>query len=80
MRLLKYKNDEKYYIQDRSKAFDIVLQNIQLYSVVIDILDDPMFAHLLQAFDERIKEGYDKEYTLNADGKRVLSFQEKYSR
>lgn len=80
IRLLKYKNDEKYYIQDRSKAFDIVLQNIQLYSVVIDILDDPMFAHLLQAFDERIKEGYDKEYTLNADGKRVLSFQEKYSR
>ena len=79
MRLLKYKDEEKYYLQDRSKVFDIVLQNIQLYGVVIDIFDDPMFEHLLEAFDERIKEGYDREYMLNADGQRMLSFQEKYS-
>ena len=79
MRLLKYKDEEKYYLQDRTKIFEIVLQNIQLYGVVIDIFDDPMFKHLLEAFGERIKEGYDREYSLNAAGQRILSFQEKYS-
>ena len=79
MRVLRYKNDEKHYLQDRGKIFEILLQNIQLYSVVVDILDDPMFAHLLEVFSERLKEGYDREYTLNTEGQRMLSFQEKYS-
>ncbi|WP_066387135.1 hypothetical protein [Helicobacter himalayensis] len=79
LRVLEYSQDEKLYLQDRVKIFDILLQDVQLYSIVIDIYSAPEFSHLLKIFETRLQEKYDEQYNLNAAGKRILRFQEKYS-
>lgn len=79
LRVLEYVQDEKIYLQDRVKIFDILLQDIQLYSIVIDIYSAPQFSHLLKIFETRLQEKYDEQYNLNATGERILRFQEKYS-
>ena len=79
LRLSEYQQDENLYLQDRSRLFDILLQNIQLYVVIIDIFSLPSERHLLDSLEVILSERFDKQYTLNAEGKRLLSFQEKYS-
>lgn len=79
LRVLEYAQDEKLYLQDRVKIFDILLQDVQLYSIVIDIYSAPEFSHLLKIFETRLQEKYDEQYNLNAAGERILRFQEKYS-
>lgn len=79
LRLSEYQEDENLYLQDRTRLFDVLLQNIQLYSVIIDIFNSPSERHLLDSLEVILSERFDKQYTLNTEGKRLLSFQEKYS-
>lgn len=79
LRISQYQEDENLYLQDRGRLFDILLQNIQLYGVIIDIFHSPNEQHLLDSLEVILKERFDEQYTLNAEGERLLSFQEKYS-
>lgn len=79
LRISEYQKYEELYLQDRAKIFDILLQNIQLYGVIMDIFNSPSEKHLLDSLEVILSERFDKQYVLNAEGERLLSFQEKYS-
>lgn len=79
LRISEYQKYEELYLQDRAKIFDILLQNIQLYGVIMDIFNSPSEKHLLDSLEVILSERFDKQYILNAEGERLLSFQEKYS-
>lgn len=79
LRISEYQKYEELYLQDRAKIFDILLQNIQLYGVIMDIFNSPSEKHLLDSLEVILSEKFDKQYILNAEGERLLSFQEKYS-
>ncbi len=77
LQLLAYKKDEELYKQDKKKAFDIIKQNIQLYSIVDIILDDD-FIDQKEEIKKIVKEEYDKSYTLNDHCLNLLKFQEQH--
>lgn len=78
LRMQEFHQDEKLYLQDRARVVDILMQDMQLYGVIIDMYSAPQFLHLLKVFQSLLQEKYDKEYMLDPRGRRILSFQEKY--
>ncbi|RDU65121.1 hypothetical protein [Helicobacter sp. MIT 14-3879] len=75
LRLFDYKKDNNLFIQDRQKSFDILCQNIQLYSIVDRILSDEEQKSILR---EIIKKQYDESYSIDDNTKNILSFQEQH--
>lgn len=73
LRLLDYKKDNNLFIQDRQKAFDILIQDIQLYGLVERILGDE---GQIEMFEEIIKKQFDEDYKLDDEGRNILRFQE----
>lgn len=73
LRLLDYKNNENLFIQDRQKMLEIIVQDIQLFSLVERILGD---SAQVEIFAEIIKKQFDESYALDGEGKMVLRFQE----
>lgn len=75
LRLLEYKEDNNLFIQDRQRALDILTQDIQLYSVVEQILADE---NQREMFEEIIKKQFDENYNIDDDGRNILRFQESH--
>lgn len=73
LRLLDYKNNENLFIQDRQKMLEIIVQDIQLFSLIERILGD---SAQVEIFAEIIKKQFDESYALDGEGKMVLRFQE----
>lgn len=73
LRLFDYKRDNNLFIQDRQRAFDILVQDIQLYALVERILGD---GAQLEMFEEIIKNQFDEDYKLDDEGRNILRFQE----
>lgn len=73
LRLLDYTNNENLFIQDRQKMLEIIVQDIQLFSLIERILGD---SAQVEIFAEIIKKQFDESYALDGEGKMVLRFQE----
>ena len=77
VKLIDYKKDGNYFTQDKQRSFEIFNQNIQLYSIVEDILDDN-FKDSRRFFISNIRKRYDESYKINNTTKKLLEFQEKH--
>ena len=75
LRLLEYKEDNNLFIQDRQRALDILTQDIQLYSVVEQILADE---NQREMFEEIIKKQFYENYNIDDEGRNILRFQESH--
>lgn len=75
LKLFSYKDDNSLYIQDRKKAFDILRQNIQLYTVVDEILDDELIEQK-KMIEDIVKKQYDEAYSICDHTWNLLRFQE----
>lgn len=77
IRVGEYTKDEKFYMQDRDKAFEAVVLDIQLYSVVFDMLKDKGYETQRDIIKSVIQKAYDETYTISKENKRILEYQEK---
>lgn len=71
-----YAKDEKLYMQHRDRAFNAVVQDIQFYSIVLDILKDKGYETQKDIIRSVIQKAYDEEFTISRDNKRMLEYQE----
>lgn len=69
-------DDEGKYIRAREKAFDEFVQNIQLYSFALDMLEGEENASKLEMLRSVIQKSYDDTYSLKKESKRILQVQE----
>ncbi|MDO7252638.1 hypothetical protein [Helicobacter cappadocius] len=72
-----YARDEKLYMQDRDRAFNAVVQDIQFYSIVLDILKDKGYETQRDIIRSVIQKAYDEEYIISNENKRMLEYQER---
>lgn len=77
IRVSEYTKDEKFYMQDREKAFEAVVLDIQLYSVVLDMLKDKGYETQRDIIKSVIQKAYDETYVISKENKRILEYQEK---
>lgn len=68
--------DETSYIRARERAFVEIVQNIQLYSFVLDMLGDEEHSTKLEMVHSIIQKSYDETYSLKKESKRILQAQE----
>lgn len=71
-----YAKDERLYMQHRDRAFNAVVQDIQFYSIVLDILKDKGYETQRDIIRSVIQKAYDEEFTISRDNKRMLEYQE----
>lgn len=69
-------DDEGKYIRAREKAFEEFVQNIQLYSFALDMLEGEENASKLKMLRSVIQKSYDETYSLKKESKRILQVQE----
>lgn len=77
LKLFSYKKDNTLYIQDRTKAFIIFKQNIQLFGIIDEILDKDC-QEQKQMLEDIIKKQYDEAYTIKDHAFHLLKFQEQH--
>ncbi|BDQ27415.1 hypothetical protein [Helicobacter heilmannii] len=70
-----YATDEHLYLKDRMRVFELLVQNIQLYQIVLDIWDDDMYQDQKDILKIAVQNAYDKRYSLDAESQRALSYQ-----
>ncbi|PAF42652.1 hypothetical protein [Helicobacter sp. 11S03491-1] len=71
-----YAKDEKLYMQDRDKSFEIIVQDIQYYSIVLDMLKDSSYETQRDIIRSVVQKAYDEEYVISKENKRILEYQE----
>ncbi|PAF48090.1 hypothetical protein BKH46_01910 [Helicobacter sp. 12S02634-8] len=76
MRVGEYAKDEKTYMQDRDRAFDAVVGDIQLYAIVLDMLGDKGYETQRDILRSVIQKAYDEAYHISKENKRILEYQE----
>ncbi|WP_095269458.1 hypothetical protein [Helicobacter sp. 13S00477-4] len=76
IRVLEYTKDEKIYMQDRDKALNAIVQDIQFYSIVLDMLDGKGCDTQRDIIRSVVQKTYDEEYCISAENKRILEYQE----
>lgn len=69
--------NEALYIRARDKVFEEIVRDIQLYGIVLDMLQGDKDASKLQLMRSVVQKSYDDEYQLNKEAKRLLEAQEK---
>lgn len=74
--VIEYTKDEKLYMQDREKAFEAVVSDIQLYSIILDMLKDKGYETQREIIESVIQKAYDEAYTISEENKRILEYQE----
>lgn len=71
-----YIKDEKLYMQDRERAFNAVVQDIQFYSIVLDMLKNDGYETQRDIIRSVVQKAYDEEYLISKKNKRILEYQE----
>ncbi len=66
-------------MQERQEAFECLSQNIQLYTLVIDMFDNQEDNHNFELIKQVVRKKFDEDYELNQENLRLLAYQEKYS-
>ncbi|GMB91444.1 hypothetical protein [Helicobacter ailurogastricus] len=70
-----YALDEHLYLKDRMRVFELLVQNIQLYHIVLDMWDDEIYQDQRDILKIAVQNAYDKRYSLDAESQRALSYQ-----
>ena len=60
-----------------SKVFEEIVRDIQLYGIVLDMLQGEKDISKLQLVRSVVQKSYDDEYQLTKEAKRILEAQEK---
>lgn len=71
----KYFLNQETFEENKHKIFEMITQNIQMYSLVLDALDG--IPQKLEEVTEIVKENYEKEFILPLETKRLLDYQER---
>lgn len=71
----KYFLNQETFEENKHKIFEMVTQNIQMYSLILDALDG--IPQQLLEVTEIVKENYEKEFMLPMETKRLLDYQER---
>ena len=69
--------NEALYIRARYKVFEEIVRDIQLYGIVLDMLQGEKDISKLQLVRSVVQKSYDDEYQLTKEAKRILEAQEK---
>lgn len=80
LKLKAFSKNEYLFMNERDKAFDVLVQDIQLYALVVDLcsVGESKNEAVLESIESVVRKKFDKEHTLNKKSKRLLFFQEKY--
>ncbi|WP_104751261.1 hypothetical protein [Helicobacter salomonis] len=70
-----YGLDEDLYLKDRARVFELLVGNIQLYGLVLDIWDEPLYANQRDILKIAVQNAYDKRYHLDTQNQRALAYQ-----
>ncbi|WP_205589740.1 hypothetical protein [Helicobacter sp. L8] len=70
-----YGLDEALYLRDRARVFELLVQNIQLYALVLDMWDEPLYANQRDILKIAVQNAYDKRYQLDTQSQRALAYQ-----
>ncbi|TSA86660.1 hypothetical protein [Helicobacter mehlei] len=70
-----YNADEHLYLKDRMRVFELLVQNIQLYGIVLDIWDEEIYQDHRDILKVAVQNAYDKRYSLDSESQRALSYQ-----
>lgn len=79
IKLQEYTQDEEVFMQERQEAFECLCQNIQLYTLVIDMFNNQEDNHSFELIKQVVRKKFDEDYELNQESLRLLAYQEKYS-
>lgn len=71
-----YAKDEKIYMQNRDKAIKAIVEDIQLYGIVLDMLKDKKYDIQREMINARVQKVYDDTYKISNENKRILEYQE----
>lgn len=77
IKLKSYAKNEQFFMQERSDALELIATNIQLYALVLDLFEDKE-DHELAIIEQIVRKKFDKDYQLNKENLRLLTYQEKY--
>ncbi|WP_163533200.1 hypothetical protein [Helicobacter suis] len=73
--LMDYAADEHLYLKDRGRVFELLVQNIQLYHVVLDMWEEEDYQDQRDILKVAVQNAYDKRYNLDAESQRFLTYQ-----
>lgn len=71
----RYSLNQETFEENKHRVFEMITQNIQMFSLVLDALDG--IDERLQEVTEIIKENYESEFILPPETKRLLDYQER---
>ncbi|TLE01031.1 hypothetical protein [Helicobacter japonicus] len=77
IKLKSYAKNEQLFMQERGDALELIATNIQLYALVLDLFEDKE-DHELAIIEQIVRKKFDKDYQLNKENLRLLTYQEKY--
>ncbi len=75
IKLKSYAKNEQLFMQERGDALELIATNIQLYALVLDLFKED---HELAIIEQIVRKKFDKDYQLNKENLRLLTYQEKY--
>ncbi len=70
-----YRTNEALYLKDRTRVFELLVQNIQLYRFVLDIWEGDSYKNQLDILKIAVQNAYDKRYHLDKQSQRALLYQ-----
>lgn len=70
-----YASDEHLYLKDRTRVFELFVQNIQLYGIVLDIWEEDIYQDRRDILKFAVQNAYDKRYKLDIESQRALAYQ-----
>ncbi|GMB96594.1 hypothetical protein [Helicobacter sp. NHP22-001] len=70
-----YALDEHLYLKDRMRVFELLVQNIQLYHIVLDMWNNEVYQDQKDILKIAVQNAYDKRYSLDAESQRALTYQ-----
>lgn len=71
----KYFLNQEAFEENKHRVFEMITQNIQMFSLVLDAFDG--IPQKLEEITEIIKTNYENEFTLPLETKRLLDYQER---
>lgn len=75
MKTRKYFLNQEVFEENKHRVFEVITQNIQMFSLVLDAFDG--IPDKLEEVTEIIKDNYEKEFVLSLESKRLLEYQER---
>lgn len=78
LKLKEYTKNEQLFLQEKQKAFECLAENIQLYAIVLDVVDSTKNPDSLEFIEQIVRKKFDEDYQLDKKNLRFLKYQEKH--